>query len=405
MEILRKFPATTHTMAFAAIGCLCGMLCFGHEDPRLLVFTLLIPILWSEAPTKMAAFALSFCYYLAAARGVPSGAAVFFGGAPCAQAFGVLLWLSSSVALAVPWAIFSPSTMAFRATFLHILAIYTLITVPPIGLFGWASPLLAAGFLFPGCGWVGLLLYVAIPAAVKPFPRTARLVSYFFLLLFAASAFSQPLNIGTPKGFTALNTAYGKAASGSAHFTDGFIRSTDIFKRIMKEKGLYILLPETLAGTYNKASEELWAPLGAYVAARGQTLILGGEIYDENLKYDNCMIFLGADGGKAFRQRVPVPFSMWRPFGGSGTANAYWFDKGVIMLADGRSALCLICYEQYLAWPVLWTMLSAFPRPEILIASANQWWSRQTCIPKIQHQSASSWAMLFRFALISATNQ
>lgn len=404
MEVLKKL--TANTVFFAVIGCLCGILFFGHEDPRLLVFTVLILILWTGAPTKTAAFALMLFYYLAAARGVPSGAAVFFGGAPCAQASGVLLWLSSSAALAAPWAIFRPSTIAFRATFLRLLAIYTLITVPPIGLFGWASPLLAAGFLFPGCGWVGLLLYAAIPAAIKPLPRTARLVSYFFLLLFAASAFSRPLNIATPKGFTALNTSYGKAASGSAHFTDGFLRSTDIFKRIMKEKDLYILLPETLAGTYNKASEELWAPLGAYVAARGQTLILGGEIYDENLKYDNCMIFLGADSGKAFKQRVPVPFSMWRPFGGSGTANAYWFDNGVIMLADGRAAICLVCYEQYLAWPVLRTMLLPIsPRPEILIASANQWWSRQTCIPKIQHQSASSWAMLFNMKLITASNQ
>lgn len=401
MSLLKK---DRNIIIFAILGCAAGGL-FGHDDPRLLVFTLSIPIFWSEAPSKIAAFAMILCYYLTAARGVPSGAAVFFGGAPSAHLSGFLLWCSSSVALAAPWALLRPKAKSsFYDTYMRQLLIYLIITVPPIGLFGWASPLLAAGFLFPGYGWAGLGLYAALPAIIKPLPRNARAVSYSILFFLAISAFLRPLNIPSPEGFTSLNTSYGRAASGSARFTDGFIRSTDIFKRVMKEKNQYILLPETLAGTYNKASEQLWAPLGAFAASRGQTLLVGGEIYDEDLKYDNCMIFLGADAGKAFKQRVPVPFSMWRPFGGAGTANAYWFDDGVIMLADGRIALCLICYEQYLAWPVLRTMLPISPRPEMLIASANQWWSRQTCIPQIQHQSASSWAMLFNLSFISPTN-
>lgn len=211
-----------------------------------------------------------------------------------------------------------------------------------------------------------------------------------------------PLDTQYPTGFTALDTHHSKSASGSARFTDAFIRSTDVFDWVISQKSPYILLPETIAGTWNRASRQLWLPLGRYLKKYGQTLILGAEIYDDILKYDNCMIFLGKDHAPIYRQRVPVPFSMWRPLGGEGTANAHWFDGGRITLEDGRIVVCLLCYEQYIAWPVLLSMLHG--KADMLICASNQWWSKDTCIPNIQIQSSASWASLFDLSYISATN-
>lgn len=223
-----------------------------------------------------------------------------------------------------------------------------------------------------------------------------------FIFYVLIRAYIMPLDIQSPTGFIALDTHHAKLASGSAHFTDVFIRSTGVFNWVISQKSPYILLPETIAGTWNRASRQLWLPLGRYLEKRGQTLILGGEIYDDSLKYDNCMIFLGEDGTPLYRQRVPVPISMWRPFGGKGTANAHWLNDGRIQLKDGRTAVCLLCYEQYIVWPVLLSMLHG--KADMLICASNQWWSKDTCIPNIQIQSSASWASLFSLSYISATN-
>lgn len=211
-----------------------------------------------------------------------------------------------------------------------------------------------------------------------------------------------PLSIQVPEGSTALDTHHSKSASDSAHFTDAFIRSANILDRVIPQKSPYILLPETIEGTWNRAAKQLWLPLGRYIEKRGQTLILGAEIYDDDLKYDNCIILIGKDDTPIYRQHIPVPVSMWRPFGGKGTARAHWFDGGRITLEDGRIVVCLLCYEQYIVWPVLFSMLHG--KADMLICASNQWWSKDTCIPNIQIQASVSWASLFSLSYISATN-
>lgn len=394
--------------AYALIGAAIGLHVGFSDDPRLLAATAMIPVLWHFAPSRYAAAALAIAYYLAAARGVPQGAATFFGdGNTHSLLLGITLWLASSAVLALPWgALWQKRTTTFNQA-LRLFTIYTLITIPPIGLFGWASPLLAAGILFPNFSWLGLAAMTAAPAVFHTICSSKRKVvsatlPCVFVIYIALRAYIIPIDIQTPDGFTALNTHHAKSASGSARFTDSFIRTTDIINRVISQKTSYILLPETLAGAWTKASRQLWLPIGEYMAKQGQTLIVGAEIYDKKQKYDNCMIFLGKDHTPIYRQRVPVPISMWRPFGGKGTANAHWLDSGLVTLADGRTASCLICYEQYITWPMLLSMLHG--KADILICTSNQWWSRDTSIPNIREQSAKSWSALFGVDYISATN-
>lgn len=154
------------------------------------------------------------------------------------------------------------------------------------------------------------------------------------IIIFAAvhSQPPQPL----PEGFIGIDTNYGRVASGSAGFTKAFIRTSDIAVKVLAETSAYVVVPETVAGIWTQASEKFWSGLVGLLKERGQTLVVGAEIYGPAQKYDNGMLFLGRDGNKLYHQKVPVPVSMWRPFGGAGTANAYWFDSGTVELADGR---------------------------------------------------------------------
>lgn len=403
-----KTPTESYKLAaFAALGFALGLHFGLSANPALLAATIFMPLAWLFAPSRLHAVLVAIVYYATVARGVPKGAAIFFGdGTPNAYIFGTLLWLSSSAALAAPWALLWSDKATFKGKILRLAAAYFFVTIPPIGLFGWGSPLLSAGVIFPNASWLGLAAPIILPPLLQKLLRRKEKVgtalSVCFMLFVLAKAYILPFSIQTPEGFAALDTHHAKAASGSIRFTDAFIRTTDTIPRVIEQTEPYILLPETLAGAWTKASQLLWRPVGDYLAKKGQTLILGTEIYNEDGKYDNCMIFLGADDKPIYRQRVPVPVSMWLPFGGVGTANAYWFDNGHLKLKDGRKAVILLCYEQYLAWPILLSMLNG--KADVLITSANQWWSKGTSIPNIQIQSSKSWAKLFSLEYISATN-
>lgn len=365
--------------------------------------TAFVPLVWSFAKDRVAAGLFIFMYYLLAARGIPAGGAVFFGQ-DTPFLFSVLLWIAASAALALPWILFWVKDSKLWAAFLRLTLIFIFISAPPIGLFGWASPLLAVGILLPGSRWLGLLVFLSVISLLKNAGTEKHRRLYYVVvaaMVILAAVIPHP-KAKRPEGIIGIDTHYGRVASGSARFTDAFIRTSDIAARTLSEESAYVLAPETVAGVWTLASKNFWSGLATLLERRRQTLIVGAEIYDQAGKYDNCMIFLGFDAGKVYRQRVPVPVSMWRPFGAPGTANAYWFDPGIVELADGRRAAVLICYEQFIVWPVF---LSFFARPDVLITTANQWWCRDTSIPMIQLQCAEAWAKLFGVPLITATNR
>lgn len=384
-------------------GAATGYVSHGHLRPELLALTAFVPLVWSFTMYRAEAGLFVFMYYLLAARGIPAGGAVFFGP-DTPLFFSGLLWLASAVALSAPWIIlWTKRHYSFFSAFLRLLFIFIFISIPPIGLFGWASPLLAVGILMPGSGWAGLLMYmigISVLATIKNKYHLTIFAVAATIVIFTAT--HHQTSSPRPEGFSGIDTHYGRVASGSARYTEAFIRTSDIVVRVLSEDAAYVVVPETVAGIWTKASEDFWSGLVSLLKERKQTLIVGAEIYDVAKKYDNCMLFLGFDENKFYRQRVPVPVSMWLPFGGAGTANAYWFDPGVVELVDGRRAAMLICYEQFIVWPTLCSFATA---PDMLVTTANQWWCRNTSIPKIQLQCAASWAKLFGVPLITATNR
>lgn len=349
----------------------------------------------------------AFSYYATAARGVPLGAAIFFGEGAGLSA-GVAMWLFSSLCLAAPWtALYYDGKKPHICAMLYLLALVC-VTVPPVGIIGWASPLYAAGIFLPGSGWLGIavfglllpLLLARLRAARKRTGAAAVVSVFVCAALFAGFAESETK---LPKGWMAVDTHFGKLDCEENLHRQSLLRAAAITERVVSAPpGVqYILLPETITGAWFGASEELWEPVGRYLALKGQTVVVGAEIYDASLRYDNALIFLGDDGGVHYRQRVPVPVSMWVPFGGRGSAKSHLFDNGIIRLKNGRSVLCLLCYEQFIAWPVLCSMAAG--RPDMIAASANLWWGGGS-ITRIRSQAVAAWALLFGLTEVSAEN-
>lgn len=171
---------TFTSVLYAASGIVIGLHVGISERAELLAVTALIPLLWRLAKTRLNAFLLVLAYYLTAARGVPAGAATFFGdNGHTSFMFGIFLWLASSISLTLPWTLLWREYSALPEQILRQFLVFWLITIPPIGLFGWASPLLSGGILFPGSGWLGIAASVAIsPLIFTPLSQKEGCVSH-----------------------------------------------------------------------------------------------------------------------------------------------------------------------------------------------------------------------------------
>jgi apolipoprotein N-acyltransferase len=118
-------------------------------------------------------------------------------------------------------------------------------------------------------------------------------------------------------------------------------------------------------------------------------------------KYDNVVIMLHDGKITASNQRIPVLYSMYRgPFASTG-ANLHFTDNGILNLPDGRRAAIVICYEAFLTWPYLVSMIHG---PELIISMSNLWWCKDTSLPVSQKRVVSLWASLFGLPVVFAWN-
>jgi hypothetical protein len=388
-----------------------------HE--RLTIFAPLVVLVWRRAAgpaakSRLPAFGVMLAYYSASSRGIINGAPVFFGP-QTPQHYGVALWLASATALALPWGIFSQvqaQGLASSSIFSRSLSLAPRIflasfasAVPPLAVVGWTNPLLAAGLLPSGGGWWSLLLLLALLVLLclqdERYP-VVLLSSLCVCALFAFSAFVPP---PMPDGWRGFDTSFGRLASGSSPSFEDWKRYSalrPLFRQIADEPGFLrvAVLPETIAARWSSLNEAMWLPSVEEIRANGKILAIGAEIQEGDY-YDNAMLFFLPDGTRLdAKQRIPVPVSMYRPWENRG-ARAHWFDDGILNM-DGEKILVLICYEQFLTWPFFLSMF--LNDADVVVATANDWWCRETNLPQIQLQTVRLLCRLFGKSLVTATN-
>ena len=161
-------------------------------------------------------------------------------------------------------------------------------------------------------------------------------------------------------------------------------------------------MPETIAGRLNDTGLDLWKRGLEKLFGRETAVLFGAELpAGDGKKYDNSVLMLHGGKFTASRQRIPVPYSMFRgPFANSG-ANLHLFDSGILNLPDGRKAAVIVCYEAFLTWPFL---VSMFQKPDMIICAANLWWCRETSLPETQRNVVSLWADTFGVPAVFVRN-
>jgi hypothetical protein len=379
------------TAALTALAIAAGWIGWsGHV--LLLPVALGFPVLWANARNKAAAGLVSAGYFLAASRGLPQGVASFYSYDLWP---GLLLWLVASLSFvgvhALPW---SPSEPQKPCCYL---AAAVLMAVPPFGITGWAHPITAAGVLFPGWGWWGLAATTAglIGLVTRFWPAFAiALAGAWF---WSAALWTNP---SVPRQWHGVDLQMGPSLGRDA----GLSRQRDLIAIVNRAAGDrigFVVLPESALGFWTATVEHLWTKA---LAGKPLTVIAGASVVNVD-GYDNVLVAISGDGGSVlYRERMPVPGSMWQPWrwwlGQTGGARADFFGNPVVQ-RDGRKLALLICYEQLVVWPILQSMLSG---PDVIVAVGNGWWTSGTSIVATQRASVTAWARLFSKPLVLSFN-
>ncbi len=391
MGLPAKFSPSPRSIAlsaaFIAGGIFTGAVGWsGHT--LALAAGVLFPALWAFAPSRAVAALVALAHFLAASRGLPEGVAIFYGSD---MGMGLVLWLLASLMFVAVHTIVWTRKAGWQRPIRYAIATI-LMSLPPFGIAGWASPITAAGVLFPGWGWFGLAA-----TATGLLIMTTRLWPIAALALggaFAWSAASWTLPT-VPEGWQGIDTSFQFSEAGQYADYAQHMATIAMVKEAAGQ-GASVVVPESAFGIWTATTERLWTR----ELAGTDVMINGGAIVIDHSGYDNVMVQVSGEGSEViYYERMPVPISMWQPWT-TGGANAHFFANPVVDFA-GVSIAPLICYEQLVIWPILQSMLFG---PEVIVATGNGWWTGDTNIVAIQKASAEAWAALFGVPLVMAFN-
>jgi len=369
-----------------------GILAWSSE-PRLLPVAFLFPALWAFAPSRFGAALVSAGYFLAASRGLLQGVANYYGGG-FAAAIG--LWFGAASAFVFVhgalWTVRPGGGKALRYALAAVL-----MAVPPFGIVGWAHPITAAGAVFPGGGWWGLLAAAIglLAMTTKRWPIAILTLGGFWI--WSAATWTVPM---LPEGWIGVETRFGGSTGEYAGYRQQ-LETIDLVRAAADGGAKVVVLPEGAAGAWTPTVERMWHKALSNV----EVSVIAGAIIVTEAGYDNVLLDITELGASVlYRQRVPVPVSMWQPWqrhaGESGGARAYFFSNPVVDFGGLRAAP-LICYEQLLIWPIL---QSALFSPDVIVAVGNGWWTANTNIVAIQTEAVEAWARLFSVPPLESFN-
>ncbi len=385
-----KFRATTLPFLAGSIGVLSWS---GYSTPLLLLP--IIAWIWSTSQSRLTTFVALFFYYAGASRGMINGAGMFYSANQVpAWWIGIVMWTCSSTILASVWA-FGWGVKSHAARLCTILLI---LSVPPIGLIGWANPLTAAGIFYPGLGWFGFCAMLLLMCCIVSLPYISVLTPFFVVSVIAHTCAT---SLTVPNVWQGINTQLGSVQT----IEDEFKRLTWLQKIINEATakaaiGARIVLPEMVGGDWS-INGPWWDVINVRLKEKNQIVFLGAHWPAQHGRgYVNGIVTIGAGNGATIKERVPVPISMWRPWTDDGSAIASWFGTSTTVI-DGNKIGHLICYEQILIWPVLATFAQS---PNIVIVISNMWWAKETNILAVQREAVEAWSKLFSIQLVSATN-
>lgn len=367
-----------------------------------------LPLVLAFAGSRARAFAVGAGYALGMLRYNAAFVGAWFDDSLLIGAGVVLLYaLCSGMVWCLGW---SRSPAAHRKAFAAV-GTWGLALMPPICLAVPGHPLVAAGYLLPGAGWLGVVASAALPAALiwllahhatpvkwKPAWGVASLAA---LLAATGLALHTPTSPNGVRGVQAVRTEWGGLKS-----PDEALQRMEVMGRFAAASGSVALVwPESVLGRYDPS---MYGALELEVLrparASGRVQVIGMDIPLRGERLLNSAVAFYPDGSSATAvARQPAPLSLWRPWRSTYTFVASWTAHNMLNLGQGDRAAVIFCYEEYL--PVLYLLNEALDRPTVYLALANTWAARDATSAAIQTWHSLGMAKLFGRDYLKAENR
>ncbi len=334
---------------------------------------LVVAVTLAQSPLQR--FLTALVYYALGAISIVGVVTGYWGSDYCGV--GVLAWVTSSAALATPWVFASGWRGALNAL--------ALTALPPLGLIGWLSPLTAAGVLFPGMGWAGMTLLLAMVVCMMT-SRITALAPFVAITIAANLAYVSPV---VPSGWVGVNTSI-RPARGRVLAS---IQNNQVIISTALAQGhsaIVVVLPEAVIDDWLPGTRR---QLAAAVPS-GQLWLVGAQTQFNSvvaIKHANAIV------SPLINAAALLPGGNWSP---GGLHPAGWQTAAAIA---GKRVWASICVEQVLPWTWFEAMTA---RPDVVLAISNQWWATPaSTAPRIQRASTTAWARLLGVPVVWAVNR
>ncbi len=352
---------------------------------------LLMPVIWAAAPSRIHAGLIVMAYTSAASRGLISGIAVYFD---TYLVYGFLLWLAANVLPGLAGFVCWHASLQKRVFLIPVLLL--VLILPPVGLVGWAHPLSVTGWLMPGFGWVGLVLAVVFMMLLSYKAPVRNGLIAVVPMMFVSVLLFEPVR--EPVQWQGYNTHFHFGASRHViqNPMQDIQRHWALQDQVDAKHSVHVF-PETVGGLWNQYAAQEWQ---RFLESKDSIVLLGVIEPRVDGRQNNALVQVTQKGAEiVYRQRLPMPIGMWRPWAHDSTAPQWLQQESISMIAGIKSAI-VMCYETTLMWPILHSLLRD---PEVIVAVASTWWAPRS-IHRAQHHVMMSWATLFHVQLVEAYN-
>ncbi len=304
-------------------------------------------------------------------------------------------WVIPALLLSVPFA------LARTLPWTSVMAALALMTLPPLGIIGLPSPLIVAGAILPGAGFVGLALILVLFQLLYSLSVPKPVGAGLMLALVGISSYgvadgtvSQP----DPR-FVGIDMRLNHFLSADPDYIADYHSQSRILEVLKNTKAStpIPLFPEAMGWRLTDTAQ---ARLRSFAAATNREFIAGGEEFTDSSQYNNVLAHVSAENiNILYRQRMPAPWFMWR--GGMGGFFRADLTRPGTFVFDGINVGALICYE--IALPLL-IFQTHWYEPDAVLVASNLWWGSETHLPDIVRLHIAAWSRLFDVPYISAMN-
>lgn len=412
MQRLRSLPWSTwwaRALIGWLVGAALGVAAWG--EGRVPALALALPVLIVASRTRLQAFFVAAGYAMAVLRYTASFIASWFDnnlliGASALAAYALV----SGAAWCIGWSRSERVEWRMGA----ITLAWLLSVLPPATVAVPGHPVIAAGYLFPGTGWIGATATWMLPLLVVwggsrrwVSPAWAKAVVFAGMLgsLGLAGVLLNGLPGNSPasasRGVVAQHTAWG--------YLGGQDEALDRLQRMgsvpVPDTTLTVIWPESIIGRYEPAmfrvlDLELLGP----ARRAGRTHVVGMDVpMNGNLLLNAAVAFYPDRTTATAVARQPAPLSLWRPWRSTDTFVADWRANNMLNLGQGDRAAVIFCYEEYL--PALYLLNEALDSPTVYVALTNTWAAREPGAAAIQTLHSLGMARLFGRPYIKAENR